>query len=165
MKINKKIYTISALAILVTLMSGTSAFAETTAPNSPQVDNQGNHFGQIRNNDNKGMMRPTVVGQVTAISDNTITINGRQGYGRKDNTTTTPVITTTTFTIDATNAKIEKGGNTVTITNITVGDTIMVQGTVTGTNVIATNIRDGVTRGQGQNKVNGNKNGDQKKSY
>jgi len=143
MKINKKTYAISALAILATLVGGASASALTTLPNGPQ----GNHFGQIRKGNINGMMKPAVVGQVTAISGNTITITSKQGFNRQNNTTTTPTLTTTTFSIDATNAKIEKAGTTGTIASIVVGDTIMVQGTTTGTNVVATNIRDGIARG------------------
>lgn len=149
MKINKKTYTIGTLAILATLVGGASASALTTLPNGTQVNNQGNNSSQIRNG---GMMKPAVVGQVTAISGNTITVTSKQGFGRKDNTTTTPTVTTITFTIDATNAKIEKGNVAGTIGSIVVGDTIMVQGTVAGTNVVATNIRDGIARGQDQNK-------------
>jgi hypothetical protein len=149
MKINKKIYTISALVILATMAGSVPVFAETAIPNGIQVNNQGNYSDQIRNG---GMMKPAVVGQVTTISGNTITITSKQAFGRKNNTTTTPTITTITFTIDATNAKIEKGNVAGTIGSIVVGDTIMVQGTVAGTNVVATNIRDGIARGQDQNK-------------
>ena len=165
MKINKKTYAVGTLALLATLVGSASAFAETTAPNLPQggkiMQNRGNDFGQIRKGGIQGMMRPAVVGQVTSVSGNTITITSKQGFDRKDNTNTTitPVVTTTTFTVDATNAKIEKGGATGTIASIVVGDTIMVQGTTTGTNVVATNIRDGITRGQDQNKGTNNGNG------
>jgi Domain of unknown function (DUF5666) len=158
MKINKKTYAIGTLALLATLVGSTSAFAENTVPNGPQMGNQGNHFGQIRKGGIQGMMRPAVIGQVTAVSGNTITITSKQIFDRKDNPTTTPAATTTTFTIDATNAKIEKGGTTGTLTSIIVGDTIMVQGTTTGTNVVATNIRDGIARGIDQNKNKDNKN-------
>ncbi len=50
------------------------------------------------------------------------------------------------YTVDATNAKIYKGSvtSTVAVSDIAQGDTVMVQGTITGTNVAATVIRDGV---------------------
>lgn len=160
MKINKKIYTISALIVLATLAGSLPVSAEITTSNGIKVEKQDNHSNKIRNG---GMMKPAVVGQVTAISGNTITITSKQGFDRKNNTTTAPTVTTITFTIDATNAKIEKGNVAGTIGNIVVGDTIMVQGTVAGTNVVATNIRDGIARGQDQNKGknNDNKNVDQ----
>ena len=48
--------------------------------------------------------------------------------------------------MDATNAKIYKGSatTTVSVSDIAMGDTVMVQGTVSGTSVTATVIRDGV---------------------
>jgi hypothetical protein len=57
---------------------------------------------------------------------------------------TMPMASTTVYTIDATNAKIIKDGATSTIASVSVNDVIMAQGTVTGTNVVATVIRDGM---------------------
>lgn len=72
---------------------------------------------------------PGVMGHVTAISGSTITLSGTNN---------------TTYTIDASAAKIVKNRNTIIgITDIKVGDTIMVQGTVTGTTVVATTVFDG----------------------
>ena len=54
-----------------------------------------------------------------------------------------------TYTVDATNAKVMKSATsgvkptTATIADIQVGDTVMVQGTVSGTSVTATSIFDG----------------------
>jgi len=81
------------------------------------------------------MQRPAVMGIVSAISGNTLTVSGKQGFGS--------TATTTTYTVDATNAKITKNNTTGTIASIAVGDTVMVQGTISGTNVTATIIRDG----------------------
>jgi len=89
--------------------------------------------GEIDSNE----MRPNVVGKVSAISGNIITIIGKQGFNK------TGTNTTTTFTVDATNAKLLRGNTVITLSNIAVGDTVVVQGTVTGTNVVATIIRDG----------------------
>jgi hypothetical protein len=80
------------------------------------------------------MMGPGVMGTVSAISGNTITVTG------KDNTS---------YMVDATNAKILKGAEgaapaTGSISDIKVGDTVGVRGTVTGTSVAATEITDGV---------------------
>lgn len=99
-------------------------------------------------------MKPNVVGKVTAINGNIITINRKQGSEKeKSATSTTPA--STIFTIDATNAKILRGENTILVSNIAVGDNIVVQGTITGTNVIATLIRDG-KMGNGNDNVNEN---------
>ncbi len=58
----------------------------------------------------------------------------------------------TTYTIDASNAKFNQGfaaaGTTFTISNIQTGDRLMVQGTVSGTNVTATSIRDASVMGR-----------------
>jgi hypothetical protein len=80
------------------------------------------------------MMGPGVMGTVSAVSGNTITVAG------KDNTS---------YTVDATNAKILKGvegaaPTTGSVSDIKVGDTVGVRGTVTGTSVAATEITDGV---------------------
>ena len=97
-------------------------------------------------------MRPAVFGTVASVSGNIIMVNGRQGFG-----TTSP---TTVFTVDATNATVMKNNATSSISNIVVGDTVLVQGTVSGTNVIATKIRDGVvmTRKPGGPNGSGNNN-------
>ena len=81
------------------------------------------------------MSRPAVMGTVSAINGNTLTVSGKKGFGS--------TATTTTYTVDTTNAKITKNNTAGTIASIAVGDTVMVQGTVSGTNVNATTIRDG----------------------
>ncbi len=83
-----------------------------------------------------GMMNPGVFGTVSAINGNNITITGKQGFGT--------TATTVTYTIDATSATITKANVAGTISSIAIGDTIAVQGTVTGTSVAATSIRDGI---------------------
>lgn len=69
-----------------------------------------------------------MAGTVTAVSGNTITVTGKNG---------------TTYTVDAGSAAITKN-MTVTAADIKVGDTLMAQGTLTGTSVAATVIHDGV---------------------
>jgi len=88
-------------------------------------------------------VRPAVVGSVSAINGNSLTVTQRShaGFGFGSSTITT---TPTTFTVDATNATIFKNNATSTVSNIVVGDTVVVQGTVNGTNVTATTIRDGI---------------------
>lgn len=107
--------------------------------------------GGVNGMNRGGTMKPGVFGTVTAVNGNTITINGRQGFG--------PTATaTTTYTVDATNATVKKNNATSTVSAIAIGDTIFAQGTITGTNVVATTIRDGVmmgARGQGGPGMNG----------
>ena len=114
-----------------------------------------------------GMMKPAVFGTVTAISGNTITVTSKmmgprgekQGDQNDNNvvqtpTTTPPTQATTTYTVDATSATVTKNGTASSVSNIAVGDTIMAQGTLTGTNLVATSIRDVVGMG---NKDKGQK--------
>lgn len=100
------------------LLVGGTAFAQTTpAPQS------------------WGDRAPGVFGTVSAISGNTITLNSK-GFG--------PNAAATTYTVDATNATVTKNGASSSVSNIAVGDTIMVVGSVSGTNVTATKINDGL---------------------
>ena len=94
-------------------------------------------------------MRPAAFGTVTAISGNTITITSQQFKRNTEQTTNTtpPAPTTTIYTIDATNAKVNVKGTASSVSAITVGDKIMVVGTTTGTNITATMINDSVTMG------------------
>ena len=78
---------------------------------------------------NKGMMKNVVMGTVSAISGNSITLTGSNN---------------TTYTVDATSAKFMGGsfGSTQTLSNVQVGDKLMVNGTITGTSVAAKTIND-----------------------
>ncbi len=78
-------------------------------------------------------MGPGVVGTVSSVSGNSLTVTGKDG---------------TTYTVDVTNASIKKGSDASEPTNITAsdivtGDTVMVRGTVNGTSVTATEVMDG----------------------
>jgi hypothetical protein len=95
---------------------------------------------------------PGIMGKVTAINGTTLTV-----------TSTSPKnSTTTTYTVDASAAKVMKSptqtattGTTAasvaptaaTVSDIVVGDTIHVRGTISGTTVKATDIMDGVMWG------------------
>lgn len=72
---------------------------------------------------------PGVMGKVTAINGNTITVNSKNN---------------TMYTIDATTAQVVKNRNTIiTLSDVKIGDTIMAKGTVDGTTVTASSIFDG----------------------
>lgn len=90
-----------------------------------------------------GIMRPAYLGIVTAISGNTLTITA-QGRGNS-----------TTYTVDASNAKVTKNGSDSAVSAIAVNDKIMVQGTLSGTTITATSIRDGLGSGE-QPLIQGN---------
>jgi hypothetical protein len=80
-------------------------------------------------------------GKVAGISGNILTITGRNNIS---------------YTVDATNAVVIKNNVASSLSNIIVGDTITVRGTLNGTSVTATSIRDGLSRGgiaPGKNKM------------
>ncbi len=132
---NKKYVSVfMALATLATLAVAVPALAQTNA-NGTTPPAWGINGGKDMMN--RGNFKPGVFGTVTAVSGNIITVTGMKGFGA---TTTTTV----TYTVDATSAKITKNNVAGTISSIVVGDKIMAQGTLTGTNLVATTIRDGV---------------------
>lgn len=100
----------------------------------------GGHFGP-------GPARiPGVFGKVTAISGTNLTITS-MGRFNASTTHTGFTNTSTTYSVDASNAIVLKGGSSSTFSAIAVGDTVMVQGIVTGDSVVATRIIDGVEPG------------------
>ncbi|MDE2030838.1 MAG: hypothetical protein KGI58_01080 [Patescibacteria group bacterium] len=134
MNIKKYFYAIIALTLLGTMATVVPVFAESNNDQSTQLNNWGNRgFMGFMHGHREG---PAVIGTVSAINGNTITVNGKQGFGTN--------AVASTFTVDATNARITKGNVVGTISSIIVGDTIVVHGTISGTNVTATNIHDGI---------------------
>ncbi len=69
-----------------------------------------------------------VSGTVSGISGNTITLTAQNG---------------TTYSVDASAAKIVKNKTSATLSEVVAGDTLVVRGTVSGNNVTATAIFDG----------------------
>ena len=139
------------LAAVATLVTAIPAFAQSNQPaNGTNVPSGMQRSGGPR----QGMMKPGVFGTVSAVSGNTITVLGRSGFGKT-------MTATTTYTVDATNAKVTKSNTTSTVASIAVGDNVAVQGTITGTNVVATMIRDGIMGRRagvfGAGRGNGNK--------
>lgn len=139
---NKAIVSLAAgFAMVASTALAMPAFAQvgtnTNAGSAPGSGQQGQgHPGMNRGSRVPGGIRPGVFGKVTAINGTSITLSGRQGFG-----STTPSVT---YTVDASNATVKKDGATSTVSAIAVGDTIAVQGTVTGSNVAAVSIFDGV---------------------
>ncbi|HVZ75825.1 MAG TPA: DUF5666 domain-containing protein [Candidatus Paceibacterota bacterium] len=75
-----------------------------------------------------GNGEPVVGGSVTAVSGSTITITNKSNV---------------TYTIDASSATItKKGASSATISNVAVGDNLLVQGTVNGNAVAASSVID-----------------------
>ncbi len=83
---------------------------------------------------------PALFGEVTAVNGSSLTVEGGIARGAA----------TTTYTIDASNAKITKGfgrgAQTIGVSSIAVGDRVAVIGTISGTNIAATAISDAPAR-------------------
>lgn len=131
-----------AFATTLTALTAVSAFADTNTDqqNPPQhADFQGQgHMGHQGGEGQFPGGMSGVFGKVTAISGTTITVD-RPTLGRE-------ATSTTSFTIDASSATVVKDNATSSVSSIAVGDTILAQGTVTGSNVVATSIRDSLMR-------------------
>ena len=114
-------------ALLGSLVIGSTAFAA------------GFGFGH---GGDMGGRTPGVFGTVSAISGDTLTVTSK-GFGQN--------AASATYTVNTANATVTKNGSASSLSAIAVGDTISVEGTVSGTNVTATTIRDGMMgRGMGQ---------------
>lgn len=126
---------IAGSAIAGTLLMAGTAFAATSTPH------WGPSMGHIQ-----GGTRPGVMGKVTAINGSTLTISGMSRGSRMQNSNTATA-SSVTYSVDASAATVMKAGATSTVASIAVGDNVMVQGTVSGTNITATVIRDGMPAG------------------
>ena len=74
-----------------------------------------------------GNGQPIVGGIISAISSSTITITNKSNV---------------VYTVNTSNAKIVQGKNTILLSNLAVGDSVIVQGTVNGTAITASSIID-----------------------
>jgi hypothetical protein len=152
MKKSKLLPMVTALGMVTSIAIAVPAFAQTNLGVSVGLgagNNGKGHLGiaaVIHNGANGGVMLPGVFGTVTAVSGNTLTVTskmfkmGPRGAGDNASATTTATV----YTVDATNAKIYKDNATSTISGIAVNDMVIVEGAVSGTNVAATVIRDGM---------------------
>ena len=81
-------------------------------------------------------LRPAIFGQVAAISGREITVTGKSGKQG----------TTTTYTVDASKAKITQGlgqgAMTIDLSKVEVGDKVAVLGSITGDAVVASSVFD-----------------------
>ena len=91
-------------------------------------------------------MTSGIFGTVSAINGTTLTIDGRSASSTPASPELQRGEATTTYSVDASSAKILKGSatSTISVSAITVGDKVIVQGTVTGTSVVAKLIVDGL---------------------
>ncbi|HWA32074.1 MAG TPA: hypothetical protein VG694_01315 [Candidatus Paceibacterota bacterium] len=137
MKIKRYLYVVFTVIALGGL-AATPALAENgNAGDHPR----GSWFGHFWGGMHGGMggadhMVPGIFGKVTAIDGNNISVAGKQGFGQD--------AADVTYSVDASNAKINKDGNPSSVSDIAVGDSLMVLGTVNGTDVAAKLINDGM---------------------
>jgi hypothetical protein len=75
----------------------------------------------------EGDGQPVIAGLVSAVSGSTITLTNKSNIQ---------------YNIETSAAKIMRAGQTITVNDIQVGDTLMVQGTVNNTNITASTIID-----------------------
>jgi hypothetical protein len=137
-KKNKYIIPFAVFAIMATALTGVVSVADAASATVSQTSTSRHQQGTP----------PAAAGLVTAVSGNTIIM--------------TDIKTGTTYSVDATNAVITKHAKpttapaartarpiptTITVSGITVGDMVAVNGTVNGTTITATKVQDGVFGG------------------
>jgi hypothetical protein len=158
MKIINIISWVAAIGVAASLAMIMPAFAQTSVNVGANVGVSVQ--GGVHNGANGGMRRggmpgSGVFGTVSAVNGDTLTVTAAARPSRpmpeqastSANVSSPTVVAGTVYTVNATNAKVYKGSatTTVSVSDIATGDTVMVQGTVSGTNVAATVIRDGVS--------------------
>ena len=127
-------------AVALGLVVFVPAFAATSAG----VANNGGGWGGglgMRDGAMMGSRMPGVFGTVTAVNGTTLTVTQKT---RPNAASSNPTASPTVYMVDASSATVMKSGANSTLSNVAVGDTVMVQGTVDGTNVTATVIHDGL---------------------
>lgn len=156
MKTKQLIATAMALSVIAGFAFTLPALADTNTNASVKVNNQGQGRGPMMGLQRGMMGKSTVVGTVSAVNSNTLTISGRNGFmsGRVGSTSAATI-----FTVDASNATVIKGNATSSVSSISVGDVVVIQGTVSGTNIAAKLIRDGMITVPGKGKEGDNKPG------
>ncbi len=105
--------------------------------NKPPAPNGGSNQGYQAGMLGRPMMgnrvgQMAVVGNVTAINGTTLSVKSRRPG----------TASTSTISVDASNATIFKVDATSSISSIAIGDNVIVQGTIVGNNVTATIVRD-----------------------
>jgi ribosomal protein L15 len=133
-------------AIMFSLLLGFGIVGSSFAATASQTGQRG--FGGQGQFQGNRQQIPGVFGNVTSINGTNLTVASR-GFG--------PNSATTTYSIDASKAIVMDKEATSTISVISVGNQVSVQGTITGTSVSATKINVGIGfgRGNGQNPGKG----------
>lgn len=122
-KVNVSNIAVGDMLVIKGTITGNSIVATSIRDNMPMKGAKGDEMNPLI----PGNGQPIVAGKVTAISGSTITITNSSNV---------------TYTVDATNAKIQKGNALSTISNVVIGDMVVVQGTVNNSSITATSIID-----------------------
>jgi hypothetical protein len=144
MKMNKKYASVSMMALAAVAATSLLANHVSAADLGVNVNTEvsatakgesGMHLGvnMVKRNANR------VAGKVTAINGTTLTV-ADQASG-------------TSYAIVTTSAKLDKSGATITVSDIVVGDTIIAEGTATGTTLTANVVHDGAVMKWGPGPV------------
>jgi hypothetical protein len=146
---NKKyILALAGAGLLASLTLALPAFAQTQVSANVGVNGGGGMGmkGSFRGGPGPARI-PGVFGTVTAVNGTSLTVTSK-AFGFQHGSSTVPTTESPTiYTVDASNATVYKDNATSSLSNLAVNDTVMVQGTISGTNVAATVIRDGVVPG------------------
>lgn len=150
---NKYLSLAAVAGLAASLLIAVPAFAQTSGGVGANIGGNVNVQGGFHNGANGGVrmggpregVMPGIFGTVSAVDGTTLTVTAKVWPGMM-NATSSESSGVDTYTVDASNATVYKGSatSTVSLSDVNVGDVVMVQGTVSGTNVTATTIRDGV---------------------
>lgn len=132
---NIKYFSILAIAGIILAGSAIMSPVEAATTTNAQKQQKSQQSGNMQQSQNMG-----TVGTVTAVNGTTITMTSKQPA--KD----TSAEATATYTVDASNATVTKNNGTSSVSAITTGETIIVEGTISGTNITATSIKIGMSQ-------------------
>jgi len=135
---------VASLAIAVPVFAQTSVNASAGVPATQKALWAG--AGGMR-----GGKAPGVMGTVSAVDGSTLTVTSKGMMRVRPNATSSSATAAAiAYTVNASSATVYKNNVTSTIASVATGDTVMVQGTVSGTTVTATTIHDGMGGAMGQ---------------
>lgn len=140
---NKFMTVIASAGLITSFALAGTAFAQTQGLSAGVDLNANVGLGEhVEFHGGPGPAMPQgIFGTVTAVNGNSLTVTSNNKMWPK---ATSASATTTIYTVDASNAKVYKNStSTIGAVGIATGDAVMVQGAITGTNVVATTIRDG----------------------
>ncbi len=144
--VSTTVYTVDASNATVTKNGSASSLSNVSVGDMVMVAGTVNGTNVTATSIRDGMMgrgargmKPGVFGTIGSISGSSLTVTSKMGPGGTADSA---------YTVDATNATVTKNGASSSVSNLAVGDTVMVQGTINGTSVTATAIRDGAMGGQ-----------------